>query len=461
MTDYVEKKVEGTPYIYDMRLQELISSLNQRVFQLRRTGRLTPETLQHIRKFFRIKNIHNSNAIEGNLLDYGETRMVVEEGLTITGKPLKDSLEARNLAHAMDFFEELATKIDQPLRIMEIRQIHQSILRDIDDDNAGKYRQVEVEISGSKFRPPSHISVSSEMEKFGLWLENAISNKGEPSDNPIVLAATSHAWFVYIHPFIDGNGRTARILMNLVLMRYGYPIAVITKDDRHRYYDALEESQSSDLTPFISLLCDAISESLDEYEKALLAQRERDEWAASLITRVERDYHNKARQEFEVWRSAMDLMKGYFKQTVGLLNEQSQEVSLVFREYDVLDFEKYVSLNQGQTAKRTWFFKVNFSLGPTRAWYLFFFGFATPYMEGFVSNNVSVLIAREDGHFHYKRLDEIFDLQVPDLREIAYSQKDEGFYCRHTTDKPQKQKVEVFARNFITQVMDIHFLQKQ
>lgn len=213
---------------------------------MRSHGQLSPQALEKIRKYFRIKNIYHSNAIEGNVLDVGETRQVVEMGLTLTGKPLKDQAEARNLGHALDLLEQLATNPDQPITEREVREIHSLVLAGIDDDNAGSYRTVQVKISGSGFDPPGPESVPAEMEAFGEWLKMSSLPGGGSILSGLVLAVAAHAWFVTIHPFVDGNGRVGRLLMNLILMRHGYPIAVIAKEDRLRYYDALEDSQTSE-----------------------------------------------------------------------------------------------------------------------------------------------------------------------------------------------------------------------
>ncbi len=455
--NYVD--IEGTSYCYDRSIEQLVSLLHDRVSKLRETGRLSPEALKHIRKFFRIKNIHHSIAIEGSRLSYGETELVVEQGLTISGKPLRDSLEAKNLSHALDFFESLATRTDEPITMHDIRQIHQAIMKDTDRENAGKYRQGDVQITGSGFKPPPYLHVPGKLEVFEKWVKSTSAPGTSLSVDPVILAAVAHSWFVYIHPFADGNGRTARILMNLILMRYGYPISIITRDDRQRYYDALEESQSSDLTPFISLLCDSVSESLDQYEQAVSEQRETLEWARSLMARVEERELGIIQGQFEVWRSAMELMKGYFKQVVDQLNEQGSLTKIFFKGYDILDFEKYLSLRHEQSAKRTWFIKMDFSVGDQHVRYLFFFGYASSMMKRKISDsdNVTVHIAREEEPFYYERLDSITASPVPNIREIAYSRDEETFICRIRRDEFQEQKVEALARNFITDVMEIPF----
>ncbi|MCK6541764.1 Fic family protein [bacterium] len=457
MTEYIpDILINGTSYVYDKGILPLVEKIDQRVKLLRSQGKLTPEVLKQIQKYFRIKNIHHSNAIEGNRLDYGETRMVVEQGLTITGKPLKDSLEAKNLAHAMDFFEELASKTERPITAHDVRQIHAAILNGIDNVNCGKYRLSEVEISGSRYKPPTYIKVPDEMEKFCNWLEQVTASEYLLTSSPVVLACAAHTWFVYIHPFVDGNGRTARILMNLVLMRHGYPISIVTRDDRARYYDALETSHSTDLTPFISLICDTLEESIDEYERAVSEQRNKLEWARSLMMQLKTQQENKIRVRYDVWQSAMELLRNYFKQTVDTINELSGIVNVQFIGFDVIDFEKYMNALQGVIIKRSWFFRLDFVSGQSHSRYMFFFGLPSVPMRNQISNGVSVFISREESPFFYEKLDQINNSSIPTLREIMYSSDNESFVCRYNFNNLEHKKVESFGRAFIEEAIKIH-----
>ena len=340
---------------------------------MRRLGRLSPEVLYRIRKYFRIKDIYHSNAIEGNVLGVGETRQVIERGLTITGVPLKDQAEARNLSHALDFLEKLASDTSLPITETDVRQLHKFVLDGLSDE-AGAYRSVSVAISGSKHSPPGPESVRAEMERFGRWL----SGVSVPDDDAfatvfgLLVAAVAHTWFVTIHPFIDGNGRVARLLLNLMLMRYRYPIAIITKEDRFRYYDALEGSHGSDLTQFVTLLSECIEESLEEYEAAANEQREQTEWAASLAKRFTQPARIRAENEYEVWKNAMELLKSHLQQTVDMINQVAEFGSVHLKDFGNLDFDKYSALRRGVSAKRTWFLRVDFVRGGTTARYLFF-----------------------------------------------------------------------------------------
>ena len=135
--------IEETPYLYEDSQVGILTTLGSWVAELRKDGALTPEVLHTIRKYFRIKNIYHSNAIEGNLLNVGETRKVVEMGLTITGKPLKDQAEAKNLAEAIDFLEELVKDQDVPVTLADIRQIHYLVLKGLNDVNAGSFGQFQ------------------------------------------------------------------------------------------------------------------------------------------------------------------------------------------------------------------------------------------------------------------------------------------------------------------------------
>jgi Fic family protein len=159
--------IEGTLYSYSTSIQLQLSELSSRVRTLREKGSLSPEVLYRLRKYFKIKNIYHSNAIEGNLLNVGETEQVVELGLTLTGKSLKDQAEAKNLAEAVDFLEELAKDSTRPITENDIRQLHLVVLKGIDDENAGGYRKLKVEISGSKYKPKGPEAVPVEMRELG------------------------------------------------------------------------------------------------------------------------------------------------------------------------------------------------------------------------------------------------------------------------------------------------------
>ncbi len=181
-----------------------------------------------------------SNRIEGNTMTLRETDLVINEGLTISGKSMREHLEVINHHEAIAYIKHLIEK-NITLNEREVLSIHNLILRGINPDDAGRYRRVQVMLKGSSFTPPQPFMVSKEMEDFFIWFE---TNKN--SLHPIVLAAELHERLVTIHPFIDGNGRTSRLIMNLILMQNGYVIANIKGDydSRMQYYNALETAHT-------------------------------------------------------------------------------------------------------------------------------------------------------------------------------------------------------------------------
>lgn len=211
---------------------------------------------------FDLEVIASSIQIEGNSLTLRETEMVLSKGITIAGKPLKDHLEAVNFSAAFDYVKSLVEN-SEPLTERLVRELHQMVLSRIADDWAGVYRTVPVRIAGSKHQPPNFLEVPRLMAEWET--ETAAASLAL---HPAHLAADVHEKFVTIHPFVDGNGRTARLLMNLAFLRAGYPAIVIPSDSTSRlaYYDALEDTQTgSRPEAFRDFIATAADVMLDRY----------------------------------------------------------------------------------------------------------------------------------------------------------------------------------------------------
>ncbi len=454
--------VPGTPYSYEESQTNQFGELCARVKDLRTTGKLSPDVLYRIRRFFRIKDIYHSNAIEGNLLEVGETRQVVELGLTLTGKPLKDQAEARNLSQALDFLEDLSGSSNQPIREYDIRQLHSLVLSGISGE-AGAYRTVSVEISGSGYKPPGPEDVPAQMNEFSSWLKDASipDNATFASVTGLLVAAAAHTWLVTIHPFIDGNGRTARLLMNSVLMRYGFPVAIISKEDRLRYYDALEESQASDLTPFGILVAECMEESLEEYEAAAQEQRDQTEWARSWVQTITEPERIRAQNEYEIWRNAMEIFKSYLRQAADVFNENLSKAAgsgrIYFKDFGTLEFEKYSSLRRDESAKRTWFLRIDFRRRDKSARYLFFFGYSSHSLRP--ECDVTLHVAREEppDSYNYARLDSLSASNAPDCVEIGYQMAQERFVARRRNGRVTTDRIEVLGKQIFEAILYRHF----
>lgn len=205
---------------------------------------------------------YDSNKIEGNTLTLNETNLVINEGITISGKSMREHLEAINHQDAIEFIKELIYKKSN-FRESDILQLHYLILKGIDNENAGRYRKVQVMIKGSRHMPPQPYLVAKQMEDLMIWYElNA------KKIHPVLLAAEFSERFVTIHPFIDGNGRTSRLLMNLILLKNGYVIANIKGDNKSRlnYYNALESVQvDQDKNAFYEFIINSATDSIKRY----------------------------------------------------------------------------------------------------------------------------------------------------------------------------------------------------
>lgn len=240
--------------------------LDGKLKQLQAIRPLSSSAVLKLKEQLGIEMTYNSNAIEGNRLTLKETYLVLSEGITIKGKSLKEHLEAKDHYEALNYLYEFIEK-DSRHTISEvfIRSIQQLVVKDTDPEFAGAYRTGNVMITGSNHIPPEAGTIPNEMNHLIRWIQ-----KEKCKLHPIELAAILHHKLVYIHPFFDGNGRTARLIMNLLLMQRGYPLILILKNDRKRYYDALTKADRGDYQSFVRLIALAVERSLNIYLKALL-----------------------------------------------------------------------------------------------------------------------------------------------------------------------------------------------
>jgi Fic family protein len=221
---------------------------------------LPPSVVSELRQRYVVRFTYHSNAIEGNTLTQSETELVLTAGITIGGKTLQEHLEVIGHQDAIEYIESLAQK-QQTFGEWEIRQIHSLIVRKIDPNEAGSYRSLDVRAAGTEYVYPPHYLLPELMAEFAQWL----NSKSAQALHPVLYAAEAHYRFVSIHPFRDGNGRTGRLLMNLLLLRAGYPIAIISTQHRQDYIESLVSGQrSKDWENFYTLILDAVEMALVE-----------------------------------------------------------------------------------------------------------------------------------------------------------------------------------------------------
>ena len=239
-------------------------SLIQKKRRLDESRPFSPEVLNNLERWFLIELTYTSNALEGNTLTRLETAVVVEKGLTVGGKTLAEHLEATSHAAALRKVLEIARSPVSTLTEHIILDLQAMILRGIDDANAGRYRSISVRISGSRVLLPNPAKVAGLMSDFFNDLMSMASS------HPVEIAAEAHYRLVTIHPFIDGNGRTARLLMNLILLQNGYPPALIRTRDRVPYLKSLEKAQlGGSNEDYLKIISRSVERSFAIYFQAL------------------------------------------------------------------------------------------------------------------------------------------------------------------------------------------------
>lgn len=222
---------------------------------------LPPAITAKLYEDLRVRLTYHSNAIEGNTLDLGETQLVIAHGVTIGGHTLQEHLEAINHAAAFTFVRDLAQR-DAALDEAALLQLHALITKDL-VSTPGDYRTGAVFISGSEHRPPHHSQVPGLMHDWFAWLDS-----DGLTYTPIVRAALAHEMLLAIHPFLDGNGRTARLVLNLQLMQAGYPVTLLLRGWRATYIRALEQAHHGQYNPLVNVIGRAVEGGLDLFLEA-------------------------------------------------------------------------------------------------------------------------------------------------------------------------------------------------
>src|SRR5690606_21408862 len=255
--------MENLDLTYREEMTPIFERLEMKLEQLKKHRPLPSMALNKIREALTVEWTYNSNSIEGNTLSLRETQMVLQDGITIKGKSLREHFEAKNHERAINLLYKLVD--DQKIiSIHEVLSLHGLVLNSIEEEFAGRLRNGGVRISGANFVPPNALKVSGLLDDLFTFVETNPLNL-----NIIELATVFHHRFVWIHPFVDGNGRTIRLAMNLLLMKQGFPPAIILTNDRIKYYTALNDANKGRYGKLMLLMAQALERSLNIYLNAL------------------------------------------------------------------------------------------------------------------------------------------------------------------------------------------------
>lgn len=246
-------------------LQELLQKADSYKQKISSARPLAKEELKSLDDYFRIGFTYSSNALEGNTLTISETKILLEDGITVGGRPLKDCYEAVGHGSAYDFMLELARQEDMDITEETIKKLHRLFYQKVNADQAGQYRSIQVYISGTEYIPPAPDEIPRRMAQLIDRIHSS-----NIALHPIELAAMAHKCLVDIHPFIDGNGRTARLLMNLILVNAGYGVVSVPPVWRNDYINALSASRRlNDMEPFCKLITECVIETERDYCRLL------------------------------------------------------------------------------------------------------------------------------------------------------------------------------------------------
>ena len=297
------------------RLEEKLSKLNS-------LRPLPKSALKKLRDHLLFEMTYNSNAIEGNSLTLRETFLIINEGITVKGKPLKDHLEARDHHAALQYLYELV-ELDKRHTISEklIRSLHQLITLETDKEWAGVYRNANVIITGTKHQPPDALEVLHKMQELIDWLK-----VNQTRFHIVEIASLLHHKLVHIHPFFDGNGRTSRLLMNVILIQNGFPLTIILKNDRKKYYRVLAQADKNNFKPLTLFIAQAVERTLDIYLKTLTPATSKREqflplsklatytpYSAKYLNLLIRQGKLAAHKEGRLWLSTREAVETYIK----------------------------------------------------------------------------------------------------------------------------------------------------
>jgi Fic family protein len=349
-----------------------LTSLAEEVGAFRAKGALEPMAVRKLGEYFRLQHIYHSTGIEGNRLSLRETEVVLLEGIELGDKPLSDQLEVKDLAQAFRFLDECA-QAAEPLREIDIREMHRLTVGHKQEAQPGAYRRAGVVITGSELKPPEPLAVPGSMQQLVNW-----TNRLKQLDT-LAFAVVAHHKLTAIHPFMDGNGRVARLLLNLILMKAGYPVVNVRREDRPRYYEALNFADVGLYSALIGLTLDRALEVFNEMKRVREETDRMKVWADRLGQKEAELAQRREEREYRIWLSSFETVRLEFQSRAEILADELGSVEIFFKAYPVPDFSKYMLLREKGRAAQSWFFSLRFhnDAGTTEH---FFFRFYRDFM---------------------------------------------------------------------------------
>ncbi len=351
------QKYEIPEFNIDGDLKESLDNIEKVIDDLntRRDKGLDTELEKKLKKHLLISRVYNSNAIEGNKLSLRETELILD-GMVINDRPLKDEIEARSLANATEYLYQL---IDgrEPLTRRTLLELHGLVMADVPTIEGGKFRNEEVKIKESDHVPPPFLTVSDHVDLLFQWM-----NRNSHKYPPLVMGSILHHWLTWIHPFSDGNGRTARLFLDFYLLQKGYPEVIVKIADRDNYYNALIDADKGNVLPLIELFSEKVRQTVTVYEEFINENERQTAWREK-YKEISEETYLKAKEtysfEYEVWKNQVSVFKVLLKECVSGIQDYLPQLRFSIKEYDPLTFSQYLDILEDRKVTNTWYLNLN------------------------------------------------------------------------------------------------------
>jgi Fic family protein len=442
--------------------KEQVETFSKQVEEFRSEGPLDKVSLAKLEEHFRSSHIYHSVGIEGNRLTLQETLLVLRDGMDISGKPAKESIEVRLLGQAFDYLQGLAAA-PQAIREADIRSLHSLVVGNEPELSPGEYRKVGVIISGAEHRPPEPLEVPSRMADLVTWMNSNFDK------NPLIMAAVTHHELTAIHPFMDGNGRVSRLLMNLVLLKSGFPICNIRREDRPKYFDALAFADVGIHDALIKIVYERSADLFAEYVRIRTETKRAAEWAARWGQKEAEVLRKREAREMELWQSRIRQVMLEFENLAELLDDQLDKVDIKFYDYksEGITFDKYQQLLEDGYTDHANCFSVTFFATNTGERVKFMFRYYRHFQKFGKYQRIIPLELNyfEPSESRYIRLSEISGMECMRIRELYFNPQGEFVIRYYNTQSHQEtekkagsisEAVQWFFDDVLRNILHIH-----
>ncbi len=384
---------------------------------------LPPNLVEQIQDKFLADRVRNSATIEGATLDRRETLHVLTTGQIIDSKR-RPSEEVRNLGNAIKHGSMLVAA--DTIREIDIRSVHSQLMEGL-DEHAGRYRPLDVRITNATYRPPEHLDVPRLMAQYITELRRA---EHENTLHGFTIGVYAHWAFSRIHPFVDGNGRMARILQDIYFLRHNLVPAPIPFQQVDAYYESLQSADSGNVAPLNEFVANATLESLQKYRAAIEDFDQEDSWLNELVESVNASVKDAEHASYTRYMQRIGELRETFQEIGDKLNSRVPEIDIRIRKYSPIDLVQYRQLKSTGSTPKSWNFGIDFAYGERRVRFVMWHGRCLNRPPGVpTSPEPALLVSIHDGE-EYRILDDVGEHGISlraievingDLRRIRYN----------------------------------------